>query len=72
MVGLKRRFNLLQEDIKNIDSGRVPLPHYENENKDIIGVGPVMLDNSGLGGGLANGGDAGLCTLFTHTQRTHT
>lgn len=28
IVGLKRRFNLLEEDIKNIESGRVPLPHY--------------------------------------------
>jgi SHAQKYF class myb-like DNA-binding protein len=32
MVGLKRRFNLLQEDIKNIESGRVPLPHYDARN----------------------------------------
>ena len=31
MIGLKRRFNLLQEDVKNIESGRVPLPHYEND-----------------------------------------
>ena len=27
MIGLKRRFNLLQEDVKKIESGRVPLPH---------------------------------------------
>lgn len=59
MVGLKRRFNLLQEDIKNIESGRVPLPHYENENKDVV---PVMLggnnDNvsNGLGDGVAVNG----------------
>tara|TARA_B110000977_G_scaffold179824_1_gene238829 strand:- start:21382 stop:21570 length:189 start_codon:yes stop_codon:yes gene_type:complete len=26
VLGLKRRFNLLQEDVKNIESGRVPLP----------------------------------------------
>ena len=31
MIGLKRRFNLLQEDVKNIESGRVPLPHYEHD-----------------------------------------
>lgn len=73
MVGLKRRFNLLQEDIKNIESGRVPLPHYENENKDIHttvvlggnnnvsnglnggGVNGVMVDGSGMMGGVVPG-----------------
>ena len=49
MVGLKRRFNLLQEDIKNIESGRVPLPHYENQdgvlNTEGV-VAPVKVDTA--------------------------
>jgi hypothetical protein len=52
MVGLKRRFNLLQEDIKNIDSGRVPLPHYANDHAAVVkqevlaGANPALLANS--------------------------
>ena len=38
MIGLKRRFNLLQEDVKNIESGRVPLPHYENDEPAFAGA----------------------------------
>ena len=43
MIGLKRRFNLLQEDVKNIESGRVPLPHYEHDEQPVslAGVGAV-------------------------------
>ena len=54
MVGLKRRFNLLQEDIKNIERGRVPLPHSGSD----AGVGGV----TGLGGpgpSARNGSDGG-------------
>ena len=46
MIGLKRRFNLLQEDVKNIESGRVPLPHYEHDE-------PVAL--AGVGAGVSAG-----------------
>ena len=42
MVGLKRRFNLLQEDIKNIESGRVPLPHYENDTLVNVAAPPLV------------------------------
>jgi SHAQKYF class myb-like DNA-binding protein len=38
VLGLKRRFNLLQEDVKNIESGRVPLPHYENVKTALAGA----------------------------------
>mmetsp|Transcript_13934 Transcript_13934/g.22813 ORF Transcript_13934/g.22813 Transcript_13934/m.22813 type:complete len:321 (+) Transcript_13934:345-1307(+) len=38
MVGLKRRFIQLQDDIKNIEAGRVPIPHYENENIGVLSV----------------------------------
>ena len=56
MVGLKRRFNLLQEDIKNIESGRVPLPHYENENKDIHATVMLGGNNNNVSNGLNDGG----------------
>ena len=48
MIGLKRRFNLLQEDVKNIESGRVPLPHYEHDEP----VAPA-LGAAGAAAGLA-------------------
>ena len=41
MIGLKRRFNLLQEDVKNIESGRVPLPHYEHDEQPVSLAGAV-------------------------------
>ena len=41
MIGLKRRFNLLQEDVKNIESGRVPLPHYEHDEQPVSLAGVV-------------------------------
>lgn len=52
MFGLKRRFNLLQEDIKNIESGRVPLPHYENENSAAKEGAPALLSNNKSAHGL--------------------
>ena len=58
MVGLKRRFNLLQEDIKNIESGRVPLPHYGSGSD--AGVGGV----TGLGGPAPSAG-----TLHSSTSQ---
>lgn len=51
MFGLKRRFNLLQEDIKNIESGRVPLPHYENENNPAKEGPPALLSNNSSANG---------------------
>ena len=43
MIGLKRRFNLLQEDVKNIESGRVPLPHYEHDEQPVSLAGAVAV-----------------------------
>jgi SHAQKYF class myb-like DNA-binding protein len=61
MFGLKRRFNLLQEDVKNIESGRVPLPHYESNARArrLSGFPEASVaDGVGNGGSTATAGDA--------------
>ena len=59
MIGLKRRFNLLQEDVKNIESGRVPLPHYENDEPvAFAGVAIPAVSARPSGSATATGGGA--------------
>ena len=71
MIGLKRRFNLLQEDVKNIESGRVPLPHYEHDEQPVSLAGAVgAVSARPSGSATANGSVNAANANASNTKKT--